>query len=108
MTTIAPCPACWTAVDHPIPGSDGGASYVACLNERCEMIGPWSTDPAVAIAAWNRLSAAATLARHMLAWLRHLSHWTELPDDAVVLAVASPKPTELADFVDGDVTEVER
>ena len=48
------------------------------------------------------------LARHMLAWLAHMSHWTELPDDAVVLAVASPEPTEAVRITAGMIRECTR
>lgn len=48
------------------------------------------------------------LARHMLAWLRHLSHWTELPDAKVVLAVASPEPTEAVRITAGMIRECVR
>lgn len=53
----------------------------------------------------TRLIAAATLARHMLAWLQHLSHWTELPDDAVVLSVASPEPIEAVRITAGMIRD---
>lgn len=45
------------------------------------------------------------LARHMLAWLRHLSHSTELPDEAVVLAVASPDPAEASRITAGMIRD---
>ena len=34
------------------------------------------------------------LAAQMAAWVRHMGHWTEITDDTVVLAVASPEPSE--------------
>lgn len=34
------------------------------------------------------------LARQMAAWARHLGHWTDIGDGVVVLAVASPEPSE--------------
>lgn len=58
-----------------------------------------------AIGTQTRLIAAATLARHMLAWLQHLSHWTELPDDAVVLSVASPEPIEAVRITAGMIRD---
>jgi hypothetical protein len=57
------------------------------------------------IGGQTRPIATATLARHMAAWLQHLSHWTELPDDAVVLAVASPDPTEAVRITAGMIRD---
>lgn len=48
------------------------------------------------------------LARHMAAWLLHLSHWTELPDDAVVLAVASPEPDEAVRVTAGMIRDASK
>lgn len=101
MTTIAPCPcgakADWDAAHY-------GDYFVSCSTPGC-WLGPLADSKADAIAAWNRLSAATTLARHMSAWLAHLSHWTELPDDAVLLAVTSPEPTEAVRITAGMIRE---
>lgn len=102
MTTIAPCPACGGTAD--IWGCDT-AAWIGCDNSRCALCGSIEDSESQAIAAWNRLSAAAELARHMAAWLLHLSHWTELPDDAVVLAVASPEPTEAVRITAGMIRD---
>lgn len=57
------------------------------------------------ISAQLRRIAAATLAEHMARWLAHLSHWTELSDDAVVLSVASPEPTEAVRITAGMIRD---
>lgn len=101
MTTIAPCP-CGAKADWDAARS--GDYYVCCSTPGC-WLGPLADTKDDAIAVWNRLSAAVTLARHMAAWLTHLSHWTELPDDAVVLAVTSPDLNEVVRITAGMIRD---
>lgn len=59
-------------------------------------------------AACVRPDPRDVLARQMASWLRHLSHWTELTDDTVVLAVASSDPTEAVRITVGMIKEANR
>ncbi len=86
---------------------------------RCATCGAEMEHPRVVQAGWPRLrmwcstacvrpDPRAVLARHMGAWLAHTSHWTELPDDTVVLAVASPEPTEAVRITAGMIRDANR
>ncbi|HEU5088203.1 MAG TPA: Lar family restriction alleviation protein [Roseiflexaceae bacterium] len=62
VSEIKPCPNCGPCDEHPESiGRRSVFHAVAC--PRCKMTGPQSHDEADAIAAWNRLSNAAALAR---------------------------------------------
>ena len=82
MTTIALCPACSSTAD--IWGSEPGA-WVGCANSRCALCGPIEDSKPQAIAAWNRLSAAATLAKIARAWLAEVEQAVPLPDATEVV-----------------------
>lgn len=82
MSQIAPCPACgdeseWEA-EH------NGMYFVSCCVPGC-MIGPTFASKTDAIVAWNRLSAAATLATAARAWLAEVERVDPLPADQCVL-----------------------
>lgn len=48
------------------------------------------------------------LAAQMAAWVRHLGHWTDITDDTVVLAVASPVASEQVCITAGMIREAAR
>ena len=48
------------------------------------------------------------LAAQMAAWVRHMGHWTDIADDTVVLAVASPDPAESVCITVGMIRETAR
>lgn len=82
MNTIAPCPACGSPAD--MWGSEPGA-WVGCENARCALCGPIKDSKPQAITAWNRLSAAATMAAAARAWLAEMERAVPLPDATEVV-----------------------
>jgi hypothetical protein len=85
-----------------IAGAETNAQHAAL---RCSTCGTEMEHPRVVQAGWPRLrmwcsaecavpDPRADLAEQMARWLRHLSYWTDLPDDAVLLEVRSPEATE--------------
>lgn len=83
MSDIAPCPCCRGKARL---SDDANGSAVECETWNCPMVGTVSSGgKGAAIAAWNRLSAAATLANAARAWLAEVERVDPPPADQCVL-----------------------
>lgn len=96
-----------------IAGAETNAQHAAL---RCSTCGTEMEHPRVVQAGWAGLrmwcsvkcvapDPREVLAQQMARWLRHLSYWTDPPDDAVLLEVRSPEATEAVRITAGMIRD---